>query len=325
MTTKPRIAVIFPGQGAQRPGMGKDFSKNYSLARETFEEADDILGRRLSTLMFDGSDTELTETRNSQTALFVQGIAIWRVLSELFPHLTPYVAGGLSLGEYTALAAEGRLDFTDGVPLVQKRGDFMNTACEESQGTMAVIAGLDASAVDSLVADLKMPNEIWVANYNCPGQVVISGTLKGVQAAAESAKERGARRVIPLQVHGAFHSGLMSSARDRLTEELKPLTLKESSVLHAMNVTGGLETDAETIKKNLGLQVTSSVRWEQDIRSMEKEGVDLYLEIGGTGKTLAGMNRRIGVIAPTVTIETIDDIAKLDEALANKEALQCKP
>lgn len=314
MTTykSKKIAFLFPGQGAQYIGMGKDFVESFAAARLTFEEADEILKRKLSKIILEGPEATLTETRNSQTGIYVTSIALLRTLQELFPHLTPTVAAGLSLGEYTALYATNRLSFADGLTLVQRRGDYMNDACEATKGTMAVILGLDAPAVESLVKEVNMPKDLWAANFNCPGQVVISGTSKGIELGSAAAKAKGAKRVLPLQVSGAFHSGLMKQAEERLSEYILHAPIKESTIELVMNVPGTAVKDLNQIKSNLIKQVTHSVRWEQGVRYMADSGVDLFIEIG-CGKTLAGFNKRIGVTAPTISIEKIEDLNLLEK------------
>lgn len=306
-----KIAFLFPGQGAQYPGMGKDFFESFPIVRETFEQADDLLGRSLSTIILEGPEPVLTETKNSQTGIFVTSMALLRVIEEMFPQVKPSICAGLSLGEYTAVCASNRLTFSDCLPLVQHRGQFMNEACETTKGTMAVILGLDAATVEEMVKEVNLPNDLWAANFNCPGQIVISGTLKGIEAGSAAAKAKGAKRVLPLTVHGAFHSGLMRRAEERLTEYVKAAPLKESEISLVMNVPGNFVKDTTQIRENLIKQVTHSVRWEQGIRAIEKTGVDLFLEIG-CGKTLAGFNKRIGTIAPTVSIEKVTDLKELE-------------
>lgn len=312
-----KIAFLFPGQGAQYPGMAKDFVETFSIAKQTFEEADDLLGRKLSTLILNGPEDQLTETKNSQVGIFVASMAILRSLETLFPHLKPQVAAGLSLGEYTALTASHHLPFAESLLLVQHRGNFMNEACESTKGTMAVIIGLDAEKVENLVKEANMPNDLWVANFNCPGQVVISGTLKGIEVGSEIAKAHGAKRVMSLQVHGAFHSGLMDLAEKRLAEYIHQAPIKESPIDLVMNVSGSSVKGISEIKNNLISQVTHSVRWEQGVRFMIEQGVDLFVEMG-CGKTLAGFNKRIGVAAPTISIEKTTDIQSMENVL--KEA-----
>lgn len=310
-----KIAFIFPGQGAQTVGMGRDFADHYPIARETFEEANDVTHRDLSSIIWNGPIELLTETKNSQTGIYVNSIALLRVLQQLFPQIHPQFCGGLSLGEYSALTASGRLDFHKGLALVEKRGQYMNDACLSTQGTMAVVMGMEASDVEVLVKEVAMPNDLWVANLNCPGQVVISGTLKGIEAGSEKAKSKGAKRVLPLQVFGAFHSGLMAQAKERLKPEILATNFSDSPVRVAMNTTGGFVDEAAAIQRNLIEQVVSPVRWEQCIRTMDKEGVNLYVEIG-CGKTLSGMNKRIGVQGETISLEKIEDLETLSKALS---------
>lgn len=314
MTTPHKPAFIFPGQGAQYPGMGKDFAEHYALARHTFEEADDVLGRKLSTIIFDGPEALLTETKNSQTGIYVVSVAIWRVLGQLFPELRPQFCAGLSLGEYSALTAAGRLNFADGLVLVQQRGQYMNDACEATKGTMAVVLGLDGDTVEEIVREVNLPHDLWAANFNCPGQVVISGSAKGIEAGTVAVKAKGAKRVLPLQVHGAFHSGLMQSAEQKLAPYIERVHLADSSCKLVMNVPGGVVEDTAEMRRQLIRQVTHPVRWEQGVRAMANDGVDLFVEIG-CGKTLAGFNKRIGVAAATVSIDKIGDIAALETFL----------
>jgi [acyl-carrier-protein] S-malonyltransferase len=305
--SQPKIACLFPGQGAQYPGMAKDFAEQFPIVRETFEEADDHLGRKLSHIIFEGPETLLTETQNSQAAIFIVSTAIYRLLQQLFPEIQPYICAGLSLGEYTALHVAQKIAFDACLQLVQQRGLYMSEACLTHPGTMAVILGLEGEVVEKLVRDLNQPNDLWVANFNCPGQVVISGTLKGVELGASEARARGAKRVLPLQVQGAFHSGLMKEAEERLTPYLQEVSLQESPIRLVMNVLGEEVEDVETMRSCLIQQVTHPVRWEQGIRFMEKQGVDLYLEIG-CSKTLLGFNKRIGTAAPTVNVEHVADL-----------------
>lgn len=308
------IAYLFPGQGAQYPGMGKDFFDSYPIVRSTFEEANDLLGRDLTSIVIDGPVELLTETRNSQTGIYVVSLAYLRLIQELFPELKPSMCAGLSLGEYTAATAAGYLTFSDALPLVQHRGQYMNDACEATEGTMAVVLGLSAEQVEELVKDANLPDDLWAANFNCPGQVVVSGTVKGIEAATALAKDRGAKRVLPLQVHGAFHSGLMLQAQERLAEHVAQVALHKPAAQFVMNVSGDFVKEEDKVREQLIKQVTSPVRWQQGIEAMEATGLDLYLEMG-PGKTLAGFNKRIGAKAPTISIEKVEDLKKLEEAL----------
>lgn len=314
MTKFKKIAFIFPGQGAQYPGMGKDFYDAYPEAKEVFQQGDDILERNLSSIIFDGPETLLTETRNSQLGIYVVSLAILQTLRKLFPTLKPDACAGLSLGEYTALTAAGKLPYEAGLRLVDKRAQYMNDACEATAGTMAVVLGLDADTVEQLVKEVAMPNDLWAANFNCPGQVVISGTTRGIEAGTAAAKAKGAKRVLPLQVHGAFHSGLMGAAQNALAPYINQAPLLSTPCAVVMNVTGKEAAGSDEIKSNLKAQVTHPVRWEQSIRTMMASHADLYVEIG-CGKTLAGFNKRIGVEAPCVSVEKTTDLAALETVL----------
>lgn len=310
-----RLALLFPGQGAQYPGMGRDFADNYPVARETFEEADDVLGMSLSQLIFEGSPEKLRETCHSQLAIYVTSLAALRVAQSVVPIDAPWVCSGLSLGEYTALTASGRLSFPVGLKLVRERANAMQAACQEQRGSMAVVMGLDGELVAQTVNALSLPQDLWVANFNCPGQVVISGTPRGLEVACAALLQRGAKRCLPLQVSGAFHSGLMRSAEIQLSKVMAHVPFQTSSVKLVMNVPGDFVTDEAQVSRYLVQQVTQPVRWEQGVRAMDQQGVTLFLELG-PGKTLGGMNRRIGVGAPTLSVEKIQDLAALEDFFA---------
>ncbi len=309
MSHAKRIAFLFPGQGAQYVGMAKDFYENFPVARQTFEEADEVLHRNLTKIILEGPENVLVETKNSQVGIYVASMAILEVINNLFPHIQPFVCAGLSLGEYTALTASRRMDFVSCLPLVQYRGHYMNEACEVNRGSMAVVLGLDAKDVEALVKEVNLPKDLWVANFNCPGQVVISGTQKGLEVGASAAKAKGAKRILPLPVHGAFHSGLMKLAEERLSEHIQHAKLKTSSIGFVMNVPGKFVKEEAEIKTNLIKQVTNSVRWEQGVRNMGEEAVDLFIEIG-CGKALTGFNKRI---LPNVKSISIEKVAELDQ------------
>lgn len=309
MSNFSRIAFLFPGQGDQYPGMGKDFFEQYPIARQTFQEADDLLHRHLSPIAFDGPEQLLTETKNSQLAIYVMSMALLRVVTQEFPHLKPSICAGLSLGEYTALAAAGYVTFEQGLKLVDHRSRYMNDACEKTQGTMAAVLGLDGDVVEQIVKDVNMPDDLWAANFNCPGQVVISGTLRGIEVGSVALKEKGARRVLPLQVHGAFHSGLMKQAQEQLAPHILETSFQQPHAALVMNVTGKKESEPSEIKRLLIAQVTQPVRWEQGMRQMNDD-VDLFIKIG-CGKTLEGFHKRIGVSAPIIGVEKIIDLEEL--------------
>lgn len=304
-----KIAWIFPGQGAQVPGMGKDFAEAFPIAKETFEEADEILGEKLSSIIFEGPQELLTQTRYSQLGIFVTSVALLRVLRQQMPELQPTVCAGLSLGEYTALYASGRISFEEGLRLVQKRAHLMHEACEKAQGKMAAVLGMGDEEVEGALREVE---GIWVANYNTPGQIVISGTEKGLERATALLKERGAKRILPLAVHGAFHSGLMHSAQEGLVPWVQKVSLKESEIGFVMNVPGARVEKGEEIRENLVRQVTSPVRWHQGIRAMGE--IDLYIEIG-PGKTLTGMNRKLGLQG--VSLEKVEDLDQLAGVICN--------
>jgi len=292
--------------------MGKDFAASFAAARETFEEADDILSESISRVVFEGPEELLTQTKYSQIGIFVASAAILRTIETQFPLLKPSICAGLSLGEYTALFASGRLGFADTLKLVRERSRLMNEACERTQGAMSAVLGLDPEAVEEALRGIE---GVWIANYNCPGQIVISGTKQGVENAAASLKAKGAKRVLPLSVHGAFHSGLMQSAQDGLAPFIAAAPIGDSQVEFVMNVPGDFVVNADEVRRHLTAQVTHSVRWEQGIRAMGE--MDLFLEIG-CGKTLSGMNKKIGVLAPTVSVDKVEDLERIGEMVCSK-------
>lgn len=309
-----KYAFLFPGQGAQYPGMGKDFYDQFALARQTFEEADDFLKTPFSKLVFEGPAEELTLTKNSQIAIYVASIAVLRVVQEQFPDLQPAVCAGLSLGEYTALTAAGKLSFADCLDLVRTRASAMHEACEETKGSMQVVLGMTEEAVETVVRTLNPPHPVWIANLNCPGQVVIAGSIEGLAIAADALKQKGAKRVLPLDVSGAFHSGLMRSAQEKLAAKIGTVPFHASAIDVVMNVPGDLVTSPEEMRKVLIDQVASPVRWEKGIRQMMQSGIQLYIEMG-PGRTLSGMNKRIGVAEPTYTVEKVADLEELNKLM----------
>jgi [acyl-carrier-protein] S-malonyltransferase len=305
-------ACIFPGQGAQYVGMGKDFYEAFHIAKETFQEADDILQQNFSRVIFEGSVKTLALTKNSQIAIYVVSMAILRTLYAQFPVLKkPAICGGLSLGEYTALSASEKISFGDCLRLVQARAEAMHEACEETDGTMQVVLGLTEDVVAFVLKQISSESgPVWIANINCPGQIVIAGAVKNVEIAAEYLKQKGAKRTLNLEVSGAFHSGLMQSAREKLADKIQDAPICESAIPLAMNVPGTIVNSVAMIKQYLLEQVTSPVRWQECILTMQNSGVHAFLEIGPS-KTLSGMNKKIEVPAPTLSVEKVADLDKL--------------
>jgi [acyl-carrier-protein] S-malonyltransferase len=282
--------------------MGKEFYDQFASARLVFEEADDLLRTALTELIFEGPSEELTLTKNSQVAIFVTSMALLRTFHEQFPEMKPEICAGLSLGEYSALCAAGKISFADGLSLVRARGQFMQEACLSSPGTMRVVLGLEPEKVQQ-----ALPKDAWIANLNCPGQVVIAGTEKSLEAAALLLKELGAKRVLPIDVSGAFHTPHMLAAQEKLKPLIERTSIKETGALVVMNALGAPAKSTIELKEALVRQVTSPVLWEKGIRYIDSQGASLYVEIG-CGTTLRGMNKKIDVKAPTVNIEKISNL-----------------
>lgn len=288
-------AYVFPGQGAQFEGMGKDLYESSEKAREMFGKADEIVGFELSKVMFEGSAEDLKQTKITQPAMFLYAIIKKELLGEEFK---PDAVAGHSLGELTALTASGCLTFEDGMRLVNIRARAVQDACDLAPGTMAAVLSVEDSAVEEACAAVE--GEVVIpANYNCPGQLVISGSMEGVAKASEILASNGAK-VIPLQVGGAFHSPLMEPARAALAEAIMATTFNTPSCPVYQNVDGKPYTDPEAIKANLIAQLTAPVRWTQTIKNMLADGVDSFAEVGG--KVLQGMIKKVDRSIPTETI-----------------------
>lgn len=316
-----KFAFLFPGQGAQYPGMGKDFYDQFPIARQVFEEADHVLNCAFSKLIFEGSSEELTLTKNSQIAIYITSIALLRVVQEQFPDLSPAICAGLSLGEYTALTAAGKMTFADCLDLVRTRAEAMHQACLDIKGSMQVVLGMTEEALEAVIQEINPPHPVWLANLNCPGQIVIAGSIDALEVAGGLLKQKGAKRVLPLEVSGAFHSGLMLSAQEKLAVKIATVPFHKSNIEVVMNVPGDLVLSAEEMRQVLIDQVVSPVRWEKGIRRMMEQGIDAYIEMG-PGKTLAGMNKRIGVIEPTYSIEKVADLEELNKIMESYATLE---
>lgn len=279
-------AYIFPGQGAQFVGMGKDLYESSPKAKELFEKANEILGFRISDIMFTGTDEQLKETKVTQPAIFLHSV----ILAMTTENFKPDMVAGHSLGEFSALVANGVLEFEDGLKLVAQRADAMQKACGLSASTMAAILGLDDIVVED-VCD-KISETVVAANYNCPGQLVISGTIMGVEMACQELKEKGAKRALLLPVSGGFHSPMMEPARVELEKAISNTKFNKPNCPIYQNVSATASTDIEVIKKNLNLQLTAPVRWTQTVQNMVADGASLFVECG-PGKVLQGLVKKI--------------------------------
>ena len=280
-------AYIFPGQGAQFVGMGLDLYENHSEAQELFEKANEILGFSITDIMFEGTAEDLKQTKVTQPAIFLHSVIMSKVLGDAFK---PDMVAGHSLGEFSALVANGTLNFEDGLKLVSQRALAMQKACEIQPSTMAAVLGLEDEVVEKICAEVE--GIVVPANYNCPGQLVISGDVDAVNVACERMKEAGARRALLLPVGGAFHSPLMEPAREELAAAIESTEFKTPSCPIYQNVTTTAVSDAEEIKKNLILQLTAPVKWTQSVQQMVKDGATSFMEVG-PGKVLQGLVKKI--------------------------------
>lgn len=290
-------AYIFPGQGAQFTGMGLDLYNQSALAKQLFEQANDILGFRITDIMFEGSTEDLKETKVTQPAIFLHSVILAKTLGDSFK---PDMVAGHSLGEFSALVANGTLTFEDGLKLVSKRAMAMQKACEKQPSTMAAVLGLDDALVEEICA--QTPGIVVAANYNCPGQLVISGDIDAVNTACEALKTAGAKRALVLPVGGAFHSPLMEPAREELAAAIENTTFREPKCPIYQNVTANAVSDAKQIKTNLMLQLTAPVRWTQSVQHMIADGATLFTEVG-PGNVLQGLVKKIDRNAQTIAAQ----------------------
>lgn len=302
-----KIVLLFSGQGAQKVGMGKDWGDRSPLARSMVQQADQALGYSISDIMFDGPDEELTKTSRCQPALYLHGMIALELLRERLPDFEPVAAAGLSLGEFTAHAAAGTFSFEDGLRLVARRGAFMEEACLATEGAMAALIGGDESQVRALAAAA----EVDVANLNAPGQIVLSGTVAGIDAAVAQAKEFGIRRAIKLNVAGAYHSRLMQSAQDQLAAELSLVAMQSPAIPVICNFGASAVSNPAEIRTMLEKQVTGSVRWTESIQALITMGHKTFLELG-PGKVLAGL---VGKIDKEAIVHSVEDLASLEAAI----------
>ena len=301
-------ALIFPGQGAQYVGMGKDLYENYPQAKEVFDKANDILKIDIKKLCFEGSKEELSTTRISQPAILTTSIAALKAFqaSPYYSQITPRFSLGLSLGEYTALVAAGSISFDDALILVKRRGELMEEASNKNPGKMACVIGMDISAVEVLCKGIGCE----IANLNCPGQVVISGKTTNVELFASLAKEKGAKRVLMLDVSGPFHSSLMTSARDKLKDNIERSQISPTVLSFVSNVDAKVQSDPKVIKENLMTQVNSKTLWEESIKLVASSGIKLFIEVG-PGQVLKGLLKKIDPKLEVKNIATHQDIVSL--------------
>ena len=305
-----KTAFLFPGQGSQKVGMVQDLFENYDSVKALIKEADETLGFSISKMMFEGPDTELMKTEFTQPAILTASVAVWQVLKE--HGLTPDIAAGHSLGEYSALVAAGAISFADAVHTVHLRGRFMQEAVPLGEGSMAAVIGSNPETIVKVCGEVSTEDlPVQAVNFNCPGQVVIAGAKAAVEKACEALKEAGARRAIMLKVSAPFHSTLMEPAALRLKEVLDKIDIHDTAIPVVANVNAKEETKADEIRKNLVDQAAHPVHWEESIRNMIASGVDMTVE-AGPGTVLTGFMKKI---ARSVPCHHAEDVATIDEVV----------
>ena len=304
-----KLAFVFPGQGAQKVGMGKDFYDNYDVAKKMFKEADEALGYSIMKMCFEGPEEDLKLTANTQPAILTISCIANEILKE--NGIQPEITGGHSLGEYSALVAAGVLNFQDAVALVHKRGSYMQEAVPVGEGGMAAIIGVDRDKIVEVCQQVSAESPVQAVNFNCPGQIVIAGATKGVELAVEELKAAGAKKAVILPVSAPFHSTLMKPAAEKLAVELDKVTISDAKIPVVANVSAEILTKAEDIKASFVAQAASPVLWEDCVARMKEFGADVLLE-AGPGKTHCGFNRRID---KTITSLNVEDVASLEKSL----------
>ena len=302
-----KLAFVFPGQGAQKVGMGKDFFDNYDVAKKMFKEADEALGYSIMKMCFEGPEEDLKLTANTQPAILTISCIATEILKE--NGVQPEITGGHSLGEYSALVAAGVLKFQDAVALVHKRGAYMQEAVPVGEGGMAAIIGVDREKIVEICQSVSAESPVQAVNFNCPGQIVIAGATRGVELAVEELKAAGAKKAVILPVSAPFHSTLMKPAAEKLAVELDKVTLSDAKIPVVANVNAQVLTKAEDIKASLVAQAASPVLWEDCVAKMKEFGADVLLE-AGPGKTLCGFNRRIDKSIKSLNVEDVESLEK---------------
>ena len=309
-----KFALVFPGQGAQKSGMGKDLYENSEAAKKVFETANRVLGYDIADLCFNGNDEDLMKTINSQPCILTVSIAALEALREK-TNVEVAMTAGHSLGEYAAMYAAGAVDLETVLKLIQKRANLMNEAAEKTSGSMAAVLGLDNDTVINLTKEM---NNVYVANFNSPGQVVITGDKEQINANLDKFKEAGAKRVLPLAVSGAFHSPLMNTASESFCEFVKELEFKNTQIPVYTNVDATATTNAEEFRNKLPKQICSSVQWTQTIENIQKEDITDFIEIG-PGKVLAGLNKKINAELNTLNIFDYESLKSVISEVKEKE------